>query len=146
MKGRCLCGAVAFEIEGTPTPIEICHCSRCRRAYGGAFAATFYVRRAQLRWTAGEDRVRIYDAPILREPPAYRHAFCGDCGAPLPIVKDGLDVAEIPAGLIAGDPGVRPLRHIHTRVRVPWLPITDDLPQCEEAAPLADNLIVKLLE
>src|SRR5262245_32048455 len=109
--------------------MELCHCSRCRKAYGTAFAATFYVKREPLRWIRGLELVTVYDAPIRDRPPPYRHAFCRLCGAPLPIVREGLGVAEIPAGAIDGDPGTRPERHIFTRCKAPWFEITDDLPQ-----------------
>ena len=42
--GRCLCGAVRFEVGGELTQIELCHCVKCKKAYGAAFAATLYVR------------------------------------------------------------------------------------------------------
>ena len=134
MEGSCLCGAVAFAVDGPGTPIELCHCSRCRKSYGSAFAATFYVERSRLRWTRGEALVRVYDAPIRERPPAYRHAFCAACGSPLPIVREGTEMAEIPAGIVDGDPGVRPARHIFTRRPAEWLEISDDLPRFPEGA------------
>jgi hypothetical protein len=145
VKGSCLCGAVAFEIDGSGTPIELCHCPRCRKAYGSAFAATFYVKLAQLRWTRGEERVKVYDAPIRKEPPPYRHVFCGACGSPLPIVRRGIGVAEIPAGVIEGDPGTRPVRHIFVRVKAPWFQIRDQLARYDEDVGVADHPVTALL-
>src|SRR5215472_7678059 len=114
MRGSCLCGSVVFEIDGEPTAIELCHCPRCRKAYGSAFATTFYVRAAGFRWARGEELVETYDAPIRERPPAYRHVFCRGCGSALPIVDREHDHAEIPAGTMDDDPGVRPVRHIFT--------------------------------
>ncbi|MCZ6459403.1 MAG: aldehyde-activating protein, partial [Gammaproteobacteria bacterium] len=37
-KGQCLCGAVAFEVEEIIGPFELCHCTRCRKSTGSAFA------------------------------------------------------------------------------------------------------------
>ena len=48
--GGCLCGGVRFEVAGPLSEIELCHCPRCRRAYGSAFAATVYARRDDFRW------------------------------------------------------------------------------------------------
>ena len=39
IKGSCLCGGVKFEIRGSKGPFELCHCNRCRKATGSAFAA-----------------------------------------------------------------------------------------------------------
>ena len=37
--GRCLCGGVRFEIVQAVGPFELCHCNRCRKVSGSAFAA-----------------------------------------------------------------------------------------------------------
>jgi len=145
MNGSCLCGGVGFEIEGSGTPMELCHCSRCRKAYGSAFAATFYVKLSCFRWSRGKDLVVVYDAPIRTEPPAYHHAFCRNCGSPLPIVRRKIGVAEIPAGLVDGDPGIRPLRHIFTRTKAPWFEITDELARHDEGVPAAEHPVTILL-
>ena len=31
IRGSCLCGAVAFEIDGRVTPIQLCHARRCQK-------------------------------------------------------------------------------------------------------------------
>jgi hypothetical protein len=137
MNGTCLCGGVAFAIDGAGTPMELCHCSRCRKAYGSAFAATFYVEAARFRWIRGEDVVAVYEAPIKKQPPAYRHVFCRVCGSPLPIVRGDINLVEIPAGAVDGDPGTRPVRHIFTRTKAPWFEITDGLARFDERADIS---------
>ena len=144
VRGSCLCGTVVFEVDGDAAPIELCHCPRCRKAYGGAFAATLYVRASALRWLQGEDSLVIYDAPIRQRPPAYRHVFCRACGSALPIVNRELDFAEIPAGVLDDDPGTRPLRHIFTARKAQWFDITDNLPRHAEHAPPAERLLARL--
>ena len=37
-RGSCLCGEVAFEVEGPFDSFLNCHCSRCRKATGTARA------------------------------------------------------------------------------------------------------------
>lgn len=145
MKGTCLCGSVAFEIDGEPTPIELCHCSRCRKAYGSAFAATFCASASAFRWTRGETLVASYDAPIRERPPAYVHVFCKHCGSPLPIVDRAVGYAEIPAGLMDDDPGVRPLRQIHVGRKASWYEPSAALPQHQSCVPTADHLIMRVL-
>ena len=140
MTGSCLCGGVAFELDGPGTAIELCHCSRCRKASGSAFIATFYVHASDFRWTRGEALIRQFDAPIREKPPAYRHVFCATCGSSLPIEKFG--VVEIPASTVDGDPGSRPLRHIYTRVKATWFDIRDELPQYDAHVPRSEHLVV----
>jgi hypothetical protein len=143
--GSCLCGVVAFAIDGPTTPIEFCHCPRCRKACGSAFAATFYVPATALRWTRGEGEVATYEAPLRGRPPAYRHVFCRRCGATLPIVDRELGYAEVPAGLLDEDPGCQPLRHVFAGRKAPWFEITDSLPAHDAHVPPSDHLLAGLL-
>ena len=127
--GSCLCGAVRFEGVRAVGPFELCHCPRCRKASGSAFVAGLGVRVADFRWVAGADQVRSWEAPVRERPPGYRTAFCARCGSPAPNPPDGADWFEIPAGLLQGDPGVRPDRHIFIECKSDWFEIRDALPQ-----------------
>jgi len=95
VEGSCLCGEVAFELDGALSEIELCHCRKCRKAYGAAFSATIYCTEGAFKWTRGEAFVRTYDAPIEESPPAYRHSFCGTCGSTLPLVWARLPFVEV---------------------------------------------------
>jgi hypothetical protein len=98
--GSCLCGDVAFTIDGELSEIEICHCPRCRKVSGSTFSATLYVHAADFQWLRGRDQLQRYEAPILSERPAYAHAFCWRCGSPLPIEIDALRLVELPAAVL----------------------------------------------
>jgi len=52
--GRCLCGAVRFEIAEAPLSAGYCHCTRCQRRTGTAASAQARIPRGALRITAGE--------------------------------------------------------------------------------------------
>ena len=110
MKGTCLCGALRYEVSGTPTAFDLCHCSRCREASGSAFLAELVFNAAEFEWVSGAQLVKTYEAPVRIRPPGYRRTFCGACGGPLPTVDQG--VIRIPAGTLDDDPGLRPQRHI----------------------------------
>lgn len=127
LRGACLCGGVRFEIARAVGPFELCHCSRCRKASGSAFAAFVGVEAADYRLLAGAELIGSYDAPILRAPPAYRSSFCSRCGSPVPNPDPAADWFEIPAGLLDGEPGVRPDKHIFVEFCAPWFEITDEL-------------------
>jgi hypothetical protein len=145
MTGGCLCGAVRFEVTGALTEIELCHCDRCKRAYGAAFAATVYARRSDFAWLSGEDRVAVYDAPLRDRPPAYRHCFCRVCGSPAPLLWEELPFVEIPVALLDAPPGGPPAYHQYVAQRAPWHAILDALARHEEAAPLAEKVLRDLL-
>jgi hypothetical protein len=127
--GSCLCGGVQFEIEKTVGPFELCHCRRCRKASGSAFAAMIGVRTSDFRLLQGSELISTYDAPILREPPAYQNFFCRRCGSPVPNPNPEAEWFEIPAGLLDIDPILRPDRHIFVELKAPWYEIEDRLPR-----------------
>ncbi|HUA34347.1 MAG TPA: GFA family protein [Candidatus Binataceae bacterium] len=129
IKGSCLCGGVRFEIAKAPGPFELCHCSRCRKLSGSAFTAGLGVLSADFRLLEGRELIAVYEAPILREPPPYRSAFCSRCGSQVPNPQPGQEWFEIPAGLLDDDPGTKPDKHIFVEFNAPWFAIADDLPQ-----------------
>lgn len=42
--GRCLCGAVQYELAGKPLPTAVCHCRNCQRQSGSALSVIVLVR------------------------------------------------------------------------------------------------------
>lgn len=131
--GSCLCGGVRFEIKRAVGPFELCHCSRCRKASGSAYAPMVGVMAEDFRLLSGKELIRSYEAPILRNPPAYRVSFCSRCGSPVPDPEPGSEWFEVPTGLLDGDPGLKPDKHIFIHVKAPWFEITDALPQYDLA-------------
>jgi len=130
--GSCLCGGVAFEIDGKLSPMQYCHATRCRKATGSAFASELAALASAFRWTRGEDLITTYEAPLLREQPPYRHSFCRICGSSLPVALEGTDFVVLHAGVLDGEPETHPFRHIFVAQQASWHTITDDMPQFEE--------------
>ena len=62
--GSCLCGGVRFRIEGELGPVQVCHCTQCRKAQGGPFAAVIPVAASAYTdskcgwWTIEGDALR----------------------------------------------------------------------------------------
>lgn len=135
VRGSCLCGGVAFEVHGELTPIQLCHAVRCRKATGSAVAPELLAETSSVRWMLGRELVRTYEAPLLREPPAYRRAFCGRCGSPLPAEIPGTGYTVLNPGVLDDDPGSREFRHAFVEQRAPWHEISDALPAFEGRPP-----------
>jgi len=129
--GRCLCGAVRFAIDGDLAPIQICHCSQCRRAQGSAFAANIPVKESALRLLAGADELRCYESS-----PGKVRSFCGRCGSPVysrAAATPG--TVRIRAGLLDAPTGTRPAFHFHVASKADWWTLSDDLPKYEAGRP-----------
>jgi hypothetical protein len=128
IRGSCLCGAVRYEIAGTPVRLTHCHCGQCRKGHGAAFATYARIAAGDLRWVAGEGQVRRY-----RSSPPVERSFCGICGSNLTFVSDEMPgVAWVAAGGFDDDPGVRPSRHIYVDSKAPWFDLSDGLPKFGE--------------
>ena len=135
IRGSCLCGAVAFSVSGELTPIQLCHATRCRKATGGAYAPELLAPAESLRWLRGADRVAIYEAPLLRDPPLYRRAFCRTCGSPLPVEVADSGFVLLNPGVLDDDPGSRPFRHAFLAQKASWHELTDALPRFPHQPP-----------
>lgn len=133
--GSCLCGGVSFAIDGTPSPIQYCHATRCRKATGSAFAAEIAVDAAGFRWTRGEHLLVTWEAPLLREPPPYRRTFCRTCGSPLPVPLEGTNLVVLYAGVLDGDPALTPAWHAFVGQQAGWHTIDDSLPRFDGRPP-----------
>jgi len=131
-RGSCMCGGVAFTIEGEILRARYCHCSRCRRARSAAHAANLAIAAGGLRFTRGAELVARYKLP---EAQHFAQAFCRTCGSTLPCVYAERDIAVVPMGALDDDPGVRPDCHIFVGSKAPWFEIADALPQHAEYPP-----------
>lgn len=130
--GSCLCGQVAYEIDGEVGPIRSCHCSRCRKARSAAHASNAFVEVSVFRWLRGEDRLASYKIP---EAKRFTQVFCRTCGSALPRVNRELGRVTIPAGSLDVAPGAREAAHIFVTSKAPWFEITGDLPRYDEYPP-----------
>ena len=118
---------MSYELTGSATEFDLCHCSRCRSSSGSAFITELVFKGAEFHWISGEPLVKIYEAPVRNTPPGYRRTFCAVCGGPLPTLHD--DVIRVPAGTLIDDPGIRPQRHIFVDFKASWFDIADRLPR-----------------
>jgi hypothetical protein len=116
---------VQFEVDLPFTKFLKCHCSRCRKATGSAFAANAYVLPQAFRWLSGQHEVVRFDLPAAR---SFSTSFCRGCGSPLPhATRSGREVI-IPAGSLLSDPGASPTIDACWQSRARWLSDATDLP------------------
>jgi hypothetical protein len=118
----CLCGAVSWNIEGPFAWMTHCHCSRCRKSHGAAFATWAAAPVSGFHLDGSEHVVRFPSSP------EFPRCFCDRCGAVVPGDPYG-DHMFVPAGNFLDDPGTRPVGHIFVGSKAPWFDITDALPQ-----------------
>lgn len=123
-RASCLCGDVTWQLDGPLQLMSHCHCSRCRKAHGTAFA-TYVAGPEQGFRLDGGDRVGHWPSA-----PSFTRNFCRRCGS---VVPSGAADGQVfsPAGNLLDDPGVRPLAHIFVGSKAAWFEIHDALPRFE---------------
>lgn len=134
LRGRCLCGAVAFEVTEAPSSVHWCHCGMCRRATGAASAVLVWAPRAAVRWTGEPAR--------YRSSTVAERGFCRGCGAPLFLSYDRSDKMALTVGAFDDPAPLRPTHHYGAESTLPWDDRDDGLPR--EETDLLDPLLVGL--
>ena len=56
--GTCLCGNIKFRLDGPFQMMMHCHCSRCRKHHGSAFATFVGAPATGFEWLRGKERDR----------------------------------------------------------------------------------------
>jgi hypothetical protein len=119
--GRCLCGAVRYEVRGELRDVVNCHCDECKRWNGGvgAYAATrtedLVVSSEALHW--------------IDSPHSDRHArrgFCRECGSSLFWHAKNGDSTSIAAGTLDRPTGLRTVGHWYIHQAGDYYELTDD--------------------
>lgn len=131
-RGRCLCGAVRFEIHGPLRSVIYCHCAMCRRSNGHFVAAT----------ACASAHLRLLSAATLRwyqSSATSRRGFCGTCGSQLFWERAASGHTSIWAGVLDMPTGLTAAAHIFVADKGDYYEIADGLPQWPAASPWPGN-------
>jgi hypothetical protein len=120
--GRCLCGAVRYEVRGPLRNVLICHCVECRRWHGHVSASTAAARGDLVLLAA--DALRWIQSPD--SDAGARRGFCGECGSSM--FWDPPERAEISiaAGTLDDAAGLRVTGHWFVSQAAAYYEISDD--------------------
>lgn len=119
--GKCLCGAVRYEVDGVLDDPHLCHCGQCRRQ-SGHFTAGVGAKRAEFTLT-GEDKVTWYQSSSFA-----RRGFCSVCRSVL-FWDDHSDRIGINMGSLDQPTGLKLEHHIFVDDKADYYDIDDGLPQ-----------------
>ena len=129
--GRCLCGAVRYEVTGPLRDVLICHCEECRRWHGHVAACTaarredlVFVTDRGLRWV-----------PSPNSDAGARRGFCAECGSSLFWDPPDRPTVSIAAGTLDGPTGLRTVAHWYVSQAGDYYEVSSDgLPRHEHSA------------
>ena len=117
MRGQCLCGQVAFEIEGDRVKLYQCHCSLCRKQSGTFSNAATVVPINNFRWLRGVELVASW-----QKDSGFRSHFCSNCGSPVPNPLRNTAYYWVPAGLLEDGGKLEVVAHLCVTSRASWDP------------------------
>ena len=127
--GGCFCGAISYRITVALKSACACHCSRCRKAFGGTGSAYAEIDPDGFEWTGGESALRQYVSAG-----DWGLGFCENCGTTLCGTYKSV-IHGVTLGSIDGNPGIELGMHIFVGSKAPWDHIGGFAPQYDEYPP-----------
>ncbi|MDZ7675597.1 MAG: GFA family protein [Acidimicrobiales bacterium] len=117
--GRCLCGAVTYEITGDPIATAVCHCDHCQRQSGSAFSVNLVVTEDQL---TVDGTLSTYVETGENDDGEYVHRrFCPTCGSAVVSVLVESGAVAVKAGTLDDKSEVQPMAEAWCVDRQPWV-------------------------
>ena len=113
--GKCLCGAVSFEVLEPLPNLYQCHCSLCRKVSGSASNSAMIVLQENFLWIAGSNKISTYSTST-----GFRSHFCSSCGSPLPNEYDGGLRYWVPVGLFDSAIQASVCAHLYVNSKADW--------------------------
>lgn len=117
ISGSCLCGQVESKVTGPFQRFYQCHCDRCQKKTGSAFASLIFTSPDKIEWQSGQELIKRYDLP---EAIRFCNSFCSNCGSQVPYLSRDGSALVIPAGYLNGDPKIRPMANIFYQEKACW--------------------------
>jgi hypothetical protein len=126
LEGGCLCGAIRYRVEGSPSSVSICHCRSCRRASGAPAVGWFVVSRAQFKLLSGVLAICQSSKPVHR-------GFCRQCGTQLTYQHESApDTIESTIASLDTPERLPPTKEIWLAEKLPWAAVNANLKQYTE--------------
>lgn len=128
LKGSCLCGGVHYQIEAELGPVYFCHCSKCRKASGSAFAAATLVKPADFELLSGQELLNEFES----SEGVFR-VFCRRCASHLYSRRtDPSELLRLRVGSLDTPIEKVDVSHIFVDSKARWFDICDNRPQYAE--------------
>lgn len=134
VEGGCLCGAIRYRVEGTPSSISICHCRSCRLASGAPTVSWFVVSRTQFKLLSGGLTTHQSSKPVHR-------GFCGKCGTQLTYEHDSTaNTIELTTASLDEPQRMPPTKEIWLSEKLPWAVVNENLSRHFEDSQATESL------
>ena len=124
--GGCHCGAIRYEVRGTPQHTVLCHCVDCRRSAGAPMVGWAAFAEAELSVTQGAPKTFNSSGTAMR-------SFCADCGTGLFYRNAEYlpGIVDIQSVTLDDPTALRATAHIQVAERIDWVESAHMLPMFE---------------
>ena len=123
--GKCLCGAISYEVTGAPAHSALCWCDRCRQSAGATPVGWALFPNAA---------VTIHGDPVRYEssPDTFRE-FCGTCGTGLFFRSEEIFPGQVDIQIATFDDkdAFAPQVHIQVADAPEWIARHEAMPKFE---------------
>jgi hypothetical protein len=124
--GHCHCGAIAYEVQGTPSWSSLCHCSDCRRHAGAPVVGWGAFPQDALKVLKGKPKVD-------NSSEHGRRHFCADCGTGL-FYYNAVNlpaIADVQIATLDDPEAFAPMIQVQAAERIGWMMRAHELPSFE---------------
>jgi hypothetical protein len=123
MEGGCHCGAIRFKAHKEPYWVGACYCADCRKISGAPYLVFAGFNVGEVEIIQGIPKKYASSEKVIR-------SFCQDCSSPFAYAySESQDKPFITVGVFDDASIFKLQEHIFVRQKLPWVHITDDLPQ-----------------
>jgi hypothetical protein len=125
-EGGCQCGAIRYEVKGTPQHVALCYCDDCRKSCGAPMVSFAAFLKDEFTLLQGDPKVYNSSGETLR-------SFCGTCGTSLFYQNETFlpGIVDIQSATLDDPAVLPPTGHIQTVERIGWMATTHSLPEFE---------------
>lgn len=121
IQSTCLCGKIAFEAQEIPTMVFNCHCSRCRKSHGAAYATQVICQKSSLNFLRGKNILSEYEVSgVIR-------AFCSYCGSRLMNYSKQEEYLSIALSVIDNGINLKPLGECFVNEKLPFIQLDSSI-------------------
>lgn len=123
LSGGCHCGAVRYEVSGTPQHVALCHCADCRKSAGAPMMGWAAFAEDELAVTKGTPKT-------FNSSGATYRSFCAECGTGLFYRNAEFlpGIVDVQSATLDDPDALPPTAHIQVAERIGWMATAHDLP------------------
>jgi hypothetical protein len=124
LEGGCACGEVRYRLTSEPLFVHCCHCSRCQRQTGSAFAVNVLIETERVELLGVEPQL----VPVPRAGKQQRIWRCPECQIAVYSQYTTPRIRFVRAGTLDDPASVSPDVHIFTSTKLPWVQLPEGVP------------------